>query len=81
MAAFGDRFGFKIEAHEKGDANRSARGEGPVYYIERNLYPGRNFLHIDIHDWTFGPPSRKYHVDTGTGWREIGQTDAARASW
>lgn len=43
MAAFGDRFGFKIEAHEKGDANRSARVEGPFYYIERNFYPGRTF--------------------------------------
>lgn len=43
MKAFGDRFGFAIEAHEKGDANRSARVEGPFYYIERNFYPGRNF--------------------------------------
>jgi hypothetical protein len=39
MKAFGDRFGFHFEAHEKGDANRSARVEGPFYYIERNFYP------------------------------------------
>jgi transposase len=43
MEALGDRFGFKFEAHEKGDANRSARVEGPFYYIERNFYPGRTF--------------------------------------
>jgi hypothetical protein len=43
MAAFGDRFGFDFEAHEKGDANRSARVEGPFFYIERNFYPGRTF--------------------------------------
>ena len=43
MKAFGDRFGFEFEAHEKGDANRSARVEGPFYFIERNFYPGRTF--------------------------------------
>jgi transposase len=43
MKAFADRFGFAFEAHEKGDANRSARVEGPFYYIERNFYPGRTF--------------------------------------
>jgi len=43
MVAFGQRFGFIFEAHEKGDANRSARVEGPFYYIERNFYPGRKF--------------------------------------
>ena len=43
MVAFGQRFGFVFEAHEKGDANRSARVEGPFYYIERNFYPGRKF--------------------------------------
>ena len=36
MEAFGNRFGFEFAAHEKGDANRSARVEGPFYYIERN---------------------------------------------
>jgi transposase len=43
MVAFGQRFGFVFEAHEKGDANRSARVEGPFYFIERNFYPGRKF--------------------------------------
>lgn len=43
MVAFGDRFGFVFIAHELGDANRSARVEGPFYYIERNFYPGRTF--------------------------------------
>ena len=35
MAAFGDRYGFKFKAHEKGDANRSARVEGPFDWVER----------------------------------------------
>ena len=43
MVAFSERFGFVFEAHEKGDANRSARVEGPFYFIERNFYPGRKF--------------------------------------
>lgn len=56
MKAFGDRFGFEFEAHEKGDANRSARVEGPFYYIERNFYPGRTFndledLNRQLADW------------------------------
>ena len=30
MAAFAERFGFRFEAHERGDANRSApRRDGP----------------------------------------------------
>ena len=56
MAAFGDRFGFAFEAHAVGDANRSARVEGPFYYIERNFYPGRTFadladLNRQLRDW------------------------------
>jgi len=56
MKAFGDRFGFEFEAHEKGDANRSARVEGPFWYIERNFYPGRTFrdladLNRQLVDW------------------------------
>lgn len=43
MLAFSERFGFVFQAHEKGDANRSARVEGPFYFIERNFYPGRKF--------------------------------------
>lgn len=56
MEAFADRFGFEFEAHEKGDANRSARVEGPFYYIERNFYPGRAFddftdLNLQLSKW------------------------------
>jgi hypothetical protein len=43
MVAFGDRFGFSFVAHEKGDANRSARVERPFHFIENNFYPGRTF--------------------------------------
>lgn len=43
MTAFADRLGFKFLAHEKGDANRSARVERPFDYIEKNFYPGRTF--------------------------------------
>jgi transcriptional regulator with XRE-family HTH domain len=56
MAAFSDRFGFDFEAHEKGDANRSARVERPFHYIEHNFYPGRSFealrdLNAQFVDW------------------------------
>jgi len=34
MAAFAERYRFKFKAHEIGDANRSARVEGPFNYIE-----------------------------------------------
>jgi hypothetical protein len=43
MAAFGERFGTRFVAHAVGDANRSARVEGPFNYIEKNFYPGRCF--------------------------------------
>jgi len=43
MAAFADRFGFVFRAHEKGDANRSARVERPFRYIEGNFLAGRTF--------------------------------------
>jgi transposase len=43
MAAFGDRFGFTFAAHEKGDANRSARVERPFHFIENNFLAGRTF--------------------------------------
>lgn len=46
MQAFSDRFGFVFVAHEKGDANRSARVEGPFWHIERNFYPGRTFADL-----------------------------------
>src|SRR5690606_2880534 len=43
MLALAQRFGFEFVAHAVGDANRSARVEGPFHYIERNFYPGRTF--------------------------------------
>lgn len=43
MAAFAERFGFAFRAHEKGDANRSARVERPFHYIENNFLAGREF--------------------------------------
>ncbi len=47
MAAFAERFDTQFIAHEVGDANRSARVEGPFYFIERNFYPGRTFKDFD----------------------------------
>jgi transposase len=47
MAALAERFDFHFEAHEVGDANRSARVERPFDYIERNFYAGREFADID----------------------------------
>jgi transposase len=46
MEAFGNRFGFKFVAHEKGDANRSARVEGHFPVAENNFLAGREFT-----DW------------------------------
>jgi len=43
MAAFGERYGFAFEAHEKGDANRSARVEGPFDWVDNNFLAGREF--------------------------------------
>jgi hypothetical protein len=70
MVAFGERYGFRFIAHEKGDANRSARVEGPFYGIERNFLAGRRFtdwehlnqearLWCDRHNAKF---SRKLHA-------------------
>jgi transposase len=47
MRAFSDRFGFTFVAHRIGDANRSARVEGPFWHVERNFYPGRTFVDLD----------------------------------
>jgi len=47
MAAFAERFDTAFVAHEVGDANRSARVEGPFNFIERNFYPGRTFADLD----------------------------------
>jgi transposase len=43
MEAFGERFGFRFVAHERGDANRSARVEHPFSFIENNFLAGRTF--------------------------------------
>src|SRR5690606_28856389 len=40
MAAFAARYGFKFQAHEKGDANRSARVESPFKRIQRAFLQG-----------------------------------------
>jgi hypothetical protein len=56
MEAFAERFGFRFVAHEKGDANRSARVERPFHYIEHNFYAGRTFtgmkdVNVQLRDW------------------------------
>jgi transposase len=43
MEAFADRLGFRFVAHERGDANRSARVERPFSFIENNFLAGRSF--------------------------------------
>jgi hypothetical protein len=43
MTAFAERYGFRFQAHEKGDANRSARVERAFRYIETNFLAGRSF--------------------------------------
>jgi transposase len=43
MEAFADRFGFRFAAHERGDANRSARVERPFDFIDGNFLAGRTF--------------------------------------
>lgn len=47
MAAFAERYGFVFKAHEKGDANRSARVEAPFWRIERGFLTGAQFS-----DWS-----------------------------
>lgn len=56
MAAFAERFGFRFVAHEKGDANRSARVERPFSFIENNFLAGRTFsswedLNLQAREW------------------------------
>ena len=43
MAAFAERYGFKFIAHEKGDANRSARVEAPFHRIQAAFLTGSKF--------------------------------------
>jgi transposase len=47
MEAFADRFGFTFRAHEKGDANRSARVERSFYHFENNFLAGRSFASFE----------------------------------
>jgi hypothetical protein len=47
MEAFAERFGFRFIAHERGDANRSARVERPFSFIENNFLAGRTFTGWD----------------------------------
>lgn len=41
MEAFAERYHTCFQAHEKGDANRSARVENPFHFIQRNFFVGR----------------------------------------
>jgi hypothetical protein len=47
MEAFAERLGFRFVAHERGDANRSARVERPFSFIENNFLAGRTFATWD----------------------------------
>ena len=47
MEAFADHLGFRFQAHEIGDANRSARVERPFHFIENNFLAGRTFASWD----------------------------------
>lgn len=47
MEAFSQRFGFQFVAHERGDANRSARVERPFDFINNNFLAGRSFSSWD----------------------------------
>lgn len=56
MEAFAERFGFRFVAHERGDANRSARVERPFAFIENNFLAGRRFsswedLNLQARQW------------------------------
>jgi transposase len=56
MEAFAERLGFRFVAHERGDANRSARVERPFSFIENNFLAGRTFtswqdLNLQARQW------------------------------
>ena len=57
MAAFAARYGFVFVAHEKGDANRSARVEAPFQRIETGLLGRRALRRLDGLE-----PTRAGHV-------------------
>ena len=46
MAAFAERFGFTFRAHEKGDANRSARVERPSTTSRTTSSPAASFADL-----------------------------------
>jgi transposase len=58
MAAFGERYGFTFKAHEVGDANRSARVEGPFDWVDKNFLAGRKFR-----DWLHANQEAKTWCD------------------
>jgi hypothetical protein len=47
MEAFGERFGFRFVAHERGHADRKGRVERPFSFIENNFLAGRTFRDWD----------------------------------
>ncbi len=56
ITAWAERFRTSFLAHEKGDANRSARVERPFWFIETNFYKGRTFsdlrdLNEQLREW------------------------------
>jgi hypothetical protein len=60
MVAFAERHGFVFVAHEKGDANRSARVERPFDYIDNNFLAGREF-----DDWAHANREARAWCDKG----------------
>lgn len=56
MEAFGERFGFRFVAHERGHADRKGRVERPFSFIENNFLAGRTFatwndLNLQARQW------------------------------
>ena len=47
MESFGERFGFRFEAHAVGDADRSGKVERPFHYSENNFLNKRTFKDFD----------------------------------
>jgi len=47
MEVFGERFGFRFVAHERGHADRKGRVERPFSFIENNFLAGRTFSSWD----------------------------------
>jgi len=47
MEIFGERFGFRFIAHERGHADRKGRVERPFFFIENNFLAGRTFTSWD----------------------------------